>query len=601
MKNLFTLCFCLLSLTVLSQQIPFQGRLLDNGKPFNGVATLDFSIDDPSWSESKVDVAVEDGYYAVVLGDTSPLPDTLFSLNPEVILNISVNGQMLSPVTLYSPLLPYTGPEGIEVDTLRTFMAEAIGADDEGRARIATTNNGYDGVVSLTDSLGRTGNFMQTRKTGGYLQLAQQDFTDNSFKSATIMGTLSDQNSFMELYGGNSSNDGISSLVLAYASNIDLNGPIPDGYRRGGIDIRNYYGNFTHNIFSEQIGTSTISHININASTDVGGEVFTANINSGDATTSGASLNLSNFDGAAGFFADGTDGGSLSLGENKVSASGNFNSTGAGGFQLFDATSTERVALIGSNGQISSFGPSGSSNVTLRGRGDGDFGYVEMFNNNNETRAEIGSFGDNSGFMILYGNNGAKNIQIDRNPSNTDLGQINVFGTDGITARVFASADTDGNNEWGFLSLDGPSGGIQLDGNSGVITAVSLTQTSDKRMKDNIIPLQNALINTLKLNGVSYNWKDKNASQKPQIGLIAQEVEEVYPEFVQTDTNGMKSVNYAQITAVLIESIKELNLKIESLEAENAVLEASLNEIKTLRNQINQLMQELGSSKAASK
>jgi len=46
-------------------------------------------------------------------------------------------------------------------------------------------------------------NFMQTRKSGGYLQLAQQNFTDNSFRSAALMATFGDQNSYMDLYGAN--------------------------------------------------------------------------------------------------------------------------------------------------------------------------------------------------------------------------------------------------------------------------------------------------------------------------------------------------------------------------------------------------------------
>ena len=558
MKRLFSLVFILFSISTFAQKMPFQGRLLDGGKPYNGTATLDFSITDPSWSETKTDVSVTDGYYSVTLGETTPLPDTLFSLSPEVTLNISVNGQALSPVTLYSPLLPYTGPQGIEVDTLKAYMAEAIGVGAEGKARIATTNNGYDGIMSLTDSLGRTGNFIRTRKAGGYLQLAQQDFTDDSFKSAALMGTSPDQNSYMDLLGGSVANDGIELLVRAYGSNIDLNGPIADGYRRGGIDIKNYHGNFTHNLYSEQNGESTTSYMNLVASQSTGELNYALQLSSGDGLNTGGLINLA------------------------------------------DVAGIGRISLDGTNGRINSFGPAGSLNVNAGGRGDGDFGYVEMLNSSNQVRAEVGSFGDDSGFLILYGPNGNKNIQIDRDPGNTDLGQINVFGSDGITAQVFASAATDGTNDWGFVNINGP-GGIQLDGNSGNITAVSVTQTSDKRAKRNILNLDNSLSNTLRLRGVSYQWEDKTKSQRNQIGVIAQEVEEIYPEFVHTDEEGMKSVNYAQMTAVLIEAIKELNAKVENLENENSSLKASLDEVQTLRKEMDQLMKVLGTSKAASK
>ena len=86
-----------------------------------------------------------------------------------------------------------------------------------------------------------------------------------------------------------------------------------------------------------------------------------------------------------------------------------------------------------------------------------------------------------------------------------------------------------------------------------------------------------------------------------QIGVIAQELEEVYPEFVHTNENGMKAVNYAQMNAILIEAIKELNAKVESLKVENSDLKASLSEIETLRKEMDLLMKMLGSSKAASK
>ena len=91
------------------------------------------------------------------------------------------------------------------------------------------------------------------------------------------------------------------------------------------------------------------------------------------------------------------------------------------------------------------------------------------------------------------------------------------------------------------------------------------------------------------MRGVSYNWKDSNKSQKKQIGMIAQEVEEIYPEFVHTDAEGMKSVNYSQMTAVLIEAVKELNQKIEALEAENSELKAEVGKYEDLQGQMDQL------------
>jgi hypothetical protein len=96
---------------------------------------------------------------------------------------------------------------------------------------------------------------------------------------------------------------------------------------------------------------------------------------------------------------------------------------------------------------------------------------------------------------------------------------------------------------------------------------------SDKRLKKNIIPLTSALDKLQSINGVSYNWNDtaKEAGftdDTTQIGVIAQEIEEVYPELVKQNPNGFKAVAYDRLTAILIEAVKELTERVKKLEAE---------------------------------
>jgi hypothetical protein len=171
-----------------------------------------------------------------------------------------------------------------------------------------------------------------------------------------------------------------------------------------------------------------------------------------------------------------------------------------------------------------------------------------------------------------------------------------MFGDDGAGnfAEVEIRTFEDGiGNDYGSIFLRGAGNNvnINLDGSDGSVTAITVNQTSDQRLKKNIIPLDNALANVVKLRGVSYQWKDQNKDQRNQIGVIAQEVEEIYPEFVHTDKDGMKSVNYAQMTAVLIEAVKELNAKIGSLETENASLKAQVEEIDEMKDQIAKIRQ----------
>lgn len=93
--------------------------------------------------------------------------------------------------------------------------------------------------------------------------------------------------------------------------------------------------------------------------------------------------------------------------------------------------------------------------------------------------------------------------------------------------------------------------------------------SSDKRLKDNIKPIENALEKVNAISGVTFEWNEKShkTTGRKDVGVVAQEVEEVFPEIVETRTNGYKAVDYQKLTAVLIESVKELTAKVEALEA----------------------------------
>jgi sugar lactone lactonase YvrE len=99
-----------------------------------------------------------------------------------------------------------------------------------------------------------------------------------------------------------------------------------------------------------------------------------------------------------------------------------------------------------------------------------------------------------------------------------------------------------------------------------VLTINGITQSSDSRFKKNIVPLSNGLSSVLALNPVYYTMV--NSDQK-RIGFLAQDVEAVLPELVHTDTSAeqKKSIEYANLTAVLVDSVKELNAQVVSLQS----------------------------------
>ncbi|MDD2870554.1 MAG: tail fiber domain-containing protein [Candidatus Gracilibacteria bacterium] len=115
---------------------------------------------------------------------------------------------------------------------------------------------------------------------------------------------------------------------------------------------------------------------------------------------------------------------------------------------------------------------------------------------------------------------------------------------------------------------------INLENNNahfgGNLYGLSYNTSSDKRLKKNINTLDNSLEKVSKLRGVSFDWK---TTGEKEIGLIAQEVEEVYPDLVDTDEKGMKSVKYSNLVAPMIESIKELKKQNEDLQKRLEILE----------------------------
>jgi hypothetical protein len=94
------------------------------------------------------------------------------------------------------------------------------------------------------------------------------------------------------------------------------------------------------------------------------------------------------------------------------------------------------------------------------------------------------------------------------------------------------------------------------------LNGVPIETTSDGRLKTNITPLQNSLDKILQLQGVEY---DRTDQEKHEIGMVAQEVEKVIPDLVKENSEGIKILEYQNLTSVLVEAIKEQQEQINSL------------------------------------
>ena len=108
------------------------------------------------------------------------------------------------------------------------------------------------------------------------------------------------------------------------------------------------------------------------------------------------------------------------------------------------------------------------------------------------------------------------------------------------------------------------SSNLTYDSVDEILSCTDFNTTSDINLKKDIEIITNANEILNQINGVNFTWIKSN---KPSVGIIAQEIEKVLPQLVneRSDT-GTKSVNYNGLIGVLIEAVKELSQRVEELE-----------------------------------
>ena len=173
-----------------------------------------------------------------------------------------------------------------------------------------------------------------------------------------------------------------------------------------------------------------------------------------------------------------------------------------------------------------------------------------------------------------------------------DSGDTAFSTTDGVGTNLFpntlaaTSLTTSGATTAGSLTvdsvvIDGTTIGHSSDSDlmtlaSGSLTvAGDVTISSDARLKSNIVALGPTLISLLQLEAKSYTMKN-DVEQKQKIGLLAQEVQKVFPALVSEDENGMLAVNYQALVPVLINALKEQENNYNELEKSLEILEKEI-------------------------
>jgi hypothetical protein len=166
------------------------------------------------------------------------------------------------------------------------------------------------------------------------------------------------------------------------------------------------------------------------------------------------------------------------------------------------------------------------------------------------------------------GNGDKAIVALGSSVSNESFGCGYVYGTGMVLSTYKAS----GGGSFGSGTQDSL---VIADttGQASFINDVVAFASSDKRLKENIKPLDNALDKINKINGVEFDWitgkdqhgNDVHSNEGHDVGVIAQEIEEVLPEVVTTRDSGYKAVKYEKIVPLLIEAIKEQQQQIEEL------------------------------------
>ena len=152
----------------------------------------------------------------------------------------------------------------------------------------------------------------------------------------------------------------------------------------------------------------------------------------------------------------------------------------------------------------------------------------------------------------------------------TKAGSQSIGGSKTFTAALIPQGGIQMNaadmSYTGTLVLSGSTGTVSFGATGGIVASDDITAFSDKRLKEDIKPIENALQKVSELNG--YTFK-KIGQDKRLTGLIAQEVQQVLPEAVHENEDGMLSVAYGNTVSLLVEAIKELQAQVNGLMQES--------------------------------
>jgi Chaperone of endosialidase len=574
---------------------------------------------DGSEPSAAVSVAVSNGLFTVVLGNTTQpnmmaISASLFNqpnLQLRIWFNDGVNGfAALDPAQNLTPA-PYAtfanlvngltiqqnssgAPNVIGGASVNYVSNTVVGATIAGGG---TTNYyGYSYTNSVTANYGTVGGGLQDTAGGTFATVSGGQANTASGQWATVGGGEDNTAS-----GGNSTVGG-GSFNTASSESATVSGGNGNTASNSYATVSGGIGNIASGDYSTVSGGSDNKASGFDATVG-GGDGNIASALS--ATVGGGEGNMAsgNYSFAAGYNAQALHSGSFvwsdaSFGSFSSTANNQFSVRASGGIrlagdvQLSGGAAYHNLSLSGGNSLGFLYGsyPKYGDGIHLGYNYYADASGADQINNPGGGTSRI-----SAGYGYVSFATGAVNtpptdrMVVDIN-GNVGIGtttpqhQLVVNGivglTDGVTPWRFQVSDGDlyfvdeKNNTYAYIS--------SADG--------SYHQSSDRRLKCDITDLDGALDRLLQLRPVSYRFRSAPTNASRSLGLIAQEVEPLFPEVVGEGTNGMKDLAYSELVPVTIRAIQELNQKLQQeSKAKDAVLEKQNLEIQSLRQTVEQL------------
>jgi len=224
---------------------------------------------------------------------------------------------------------------------------------------------------------------------------------------------------------------------------------------------------------------------------------------------------------------------------------------------------------------------------------------INATNHLGDNALRLNQYGELSGMNLNYPNGQINNLNsqfIETDGIGAETGnfsKVNVNGAVGVDISLEVSGDTYFDGDVG-IGTDSPIEALQvgIEGDGTAAIANDWLTFSDKNLKKDFERLTKAKEKVQQINAYFYYWKDGKDKSR-QFGLIAQEVEAVLPEIVTTSKNGVKSIDYSKVSAILIEAFKEQQVEIDNLQKQINSFKQQADNYDTLKSENEQLSKEI--------